>query len=69
MSIDDVYYALIDGTRADIEGLAGSGYSYEYGPDYGGFSIWNSDKTEGIRCCKVFDRPNCVKIYGNKHTF
>lgn len=69
MSLDDAYDVLITGSRAQIEELQGSGIGYSYSPSFGGFSIWTKDKKEIIRGCKLFDNPNCAKIYGNEHTF
>ena len=67
MSIDDIYETLIDGSRSDIEALSGCGASYAYSPSSGGFSLWNADRSEGIRGCKLFKPPNCAAVFGNEH--
>lgn len=69
MSIEEIYDILTEGTTSQIEKLSGSGVSFSFGPSSGGFSVWNSKKTDGIRSHGLFEVPNCVKLYGNEHTF
>lgn len=67
MTLDDIFDALFDGSRSQMEELAGSGAWYRYSEGCGAFAVgFDGDE---IRAHKVFDPPKCVNAYGPEHTF
>lgn len=67
ITFDDIYEILWDGTRAHIEALEGLDLAFEYTLSCRSFTIRYEQAMS--REHKVFEEPNCVKIYGNQHVF
>lgn len=67
MTIEDIFETLLDGTKSQIEALAGSGVSCRYSEKSGAFTVFANN--EEMRAHKVYDPPNCVKVFGPKHSF
>lgn len=66
-TLEDIFDVLFDGTKAQIEELAGCGASYRYSQGCGSFSV--ALDAEEIRAHKLLDPPACVRIFGPEHAF
>ena len=65
-TLEDIFDILLDGTKAQIEGLEGCGASYRYSQGCGSFSV--ALGADEIRAHKLLDPPACVPILGPEHT-
>lgn len=68
---EDIPNLLIDGTRAQMDGLrcpeCGAPIRYRYTAGCDAFTVL-CDCTED-RCHGTFHEPNCVQLFGPEHTF
>lgn len=66
-TIEDIFDALLDGTKDQIEDLAGSGAAYRYVQSCGSFAV--SFGQDEIRAHKLTEPPACVRWHGPDHAF
>lgn len=68
--LDDIIDILFDGSESQIRGLSAADcdgtLEYSYDPQHGAYTVFCG--SEGQRGHGLIT-PNCVAIFGNKHTF
>lgn len=67
MDIENIFNILLEGTKAQIGALGGSGASYRYTASCGVFAVIAGH--DEIRAHKLFEPPNCVQLFGAEHVF
>lgn len=69
MTIEDIEDILWDGTKSQIKELEGSGASYVYTPSGNSFIVkYDRCESRSIKLDPDY-LPNCIKVFGNSHTF
>lgn len=67
MEFEEIESILWDGTKEQLIRLIGEPVSYSFSPKCGSFSVYG--KSEMSRSHGAHYTPNCVKVFGNDHSF